>query len=435
MNAPPPNSTGKTAPGRRYFLKSAGAVLALPAIPSLLPDFLGSGIALGAAPASSSSPRRMVAVGNLLGFQCPYLFPEKTGKDWKTTRLLKPLDDLRDEFTIYRGLDHDVKGGHFAVHSFLSGILQMDAKSRPDGNISLDQLAAESIGGATRFPSLTVGSQSGIHGGCMMCWTRSGTRVPPITGPRALFSKLFIKESSDQLARVKDKNSLQGSILDSMRHDAKSLDRRLDREDREKLEEYLTSVREVEKQLQLNEQWADVDKPKAPFKQPADRNMVEDLPLLYELIALALQTDSTRIATLEIGGDFMPSHLGIKGGYHSLSHHGKKQEKIDSLLVIEEYQIKHFAGFLRKLKSIQDGEGALLDHTSVLFGSGMGNGNIHSNHDLPVLLAGGGRNHGEYRDFTGKDKERQRLCNLFVTVLQDFGIERDSFGNSDGILV
>ena len=355
---------------RRYFLKSAGATLALPLFHSLLPSALGTRSVTAAN--LGNNPRRLVAIGNLLGFQLPYLFPKKAGKGYQSTKLLKPLDKLRNDLTVYRGLDHGVKGGHFAVHSFLSGVLQMDAKGRPEGNISIDQLAAETIAGATRFPSLTIGSESGIHGGCMMCWTRAGTRVPPITGPRELFAKLFIKESAKELSKVKDRQALQGSILDAMRGDAKSLDRRLDREDREKLDQYLTSVREVEKQLQLSEQWVEVPKPKAPFKQPKDRNMVEDLPLLYDLIVLALQTDSTRIATLEIGGDFLPSHLGIKSGYHSLSHHGKKQDAIKSLLVIEEYQLKHFARFLQKMKSLPDGDGSLLDRTSVLFGSGMG---------------------------------------------------------------
>lgn len=430
------NSSGEN--GRRYFLKSVGATVALPVLDSLLPSHLGSGIALGATKtvaADLSAPRRLVAVGNLLGFQLPYFFPKSTGKNYETTRLLKPFQKLKNDMTIYRGLDHGVKGGHFAVHSFLTGILQMDAKGRPEGNISIDQLAAETIAGATRFSSLTVGSESGIHGGCMMCWTRSGTRVPPITNPRDLFAKLFIKESANDLAKVKDRYALQGSILDAMNSDAKALNRRLDSGDREKLDEYLTSVREVEKQLQLNEQWADVPKPKAPFDQPQNRNMVEDLPLLYDLITLALQTDSTRIATLEIGGDFIPSHLGVEGGYHGLSHHGKKQDAIDKLLLIEEYQLKHFARFLQKMKSVKSGDSNLLDKTSVLFGSGMGNANVHSNYDLPVILAGGGYEHGYFRNVAKKDGERARLCNLFVTLLQDFGLERDSFGNSDGTLI
>ncbi|MEM9015706.1 MAG: DUF1552 domain-containing protein [Verrucomicrobiota bacterium] len=420
---------------RRHFLRSVGATIALPALPSLTPRVLGASESLGSIAAEAGSPRRMVAVGNLLGYQLDHLFPKETGKDWKSTRLLKNLEPLRDQFTVYRGLDHGVKGGHFAVHSFLTGVLKMDAKGRPDGNISLDQLAAESVRGRTRFPSLTIGSEGGIHGGCQMCWTRSGTRVPPVPGPNELFAKLFVGEPASRLKQVRDKHSLQGSILDAITGDANRIEKRIDQEDRAKLDEYLTSVREVEQQLQLKEQWAEVPKPDAPFDHPQNANLVEDLPLIYDLILLALQTDSTRIATLEIGGDFLPQHLGIKGGYHSLSHHGKEQEKIDSLLVLEEYQLKHFGRFLSRLAETLDGEETLLDQTSVLFGSGMGNANSHTNHDLPILLAGGGFEHGEFKQLPAKGTGKIPLSNLYVTLLQQFGVERDSFGNSTGSFV
>ncbi|MEC5127649.1 DUF1552 domain-containing protein [Verrucomicrobiales bacterium BCK34] len=419
------------SPSRRYFLRSVGATLALPTLHSLLPNALGGSPALGATASETATPNRMVAIGNLLGYQLPYLFPEKPGKNYQSTRLLKPLEALRDDFTLYSGLDHGVKGGHFAVHSFMTGVLTMDAKGRPDGNISLDQLAAESVAGRTRFPSLTVGSESGIHGGCQLSWTRSGVRVPPIPGPKELFERLFVGEPASQLAKVKDKHALQGSILDAMTGNAKTLQKRIDQEDKDKLDEYLTSVREVEKQLQLKEQWVEVPKPEAPFELPGNTNMVEDLPLLYDLMVLALQTDSTRIATLEIGGDFEPKHLGITNGYHTLSHHGKKQENIDQLLVLEEYQFRQFARFLGKLKAIEDGDGSLLDHTSVLFGSGMSNANSHSNSNLPIILAGGGFEHGEYKDVP-MGHHKVPLCNLYLSVLNRFGVERDNFGTSTG---
>ena len=419
------------SPSRRYFLKSVGATLSLPTLHSLLPDTLGAGSALAATISDASTPNRMVAVANLLGFQLPYLFPETPGKNYESTRLLKSLEGLREDYTLYRGLDHGVKGGHFAVHAFMSGVLSIDAKGRPDGNISLDQLAAESAAGRTRFPSLTIGSESGIHGGCQLSWTRSGVRVPPIPGPKELFERLFVGEPVSQLLQVKDKHALQGSILDAIRGDAKTLQKRIDQEDRDKLDEYLTSVREVEQQLQLKEQWVDVPKPEAPFDQPKNKNMVEDLPLLYDLMVLALQTDSTRIATLEIGGDFEPKHLGLEKGYHTLSHHGKKQENIDQLLVLEDYQIQQFARFLEKLKSIPDGEGTLLDHTSVLFGSGMSNANSHSNSNLPVILAGGGFEHGEFKDVP-MERHKVPLCNLYLSVLNRFGVERENFGTSTG---
>lgn len=377
----------------------------------------------------------MVAIGNLLGFYQPEFFPKAAGKDYEMPRLLKPLEPMREDFTLFGGLDHDVKGGHFAVHSFLTGVLSMDAKGRPEGNISLDQRAAEEMGGLTRFPSLTIGSEDGIHGGCQMCWTRSGTRVPPIPGANELFRKLFVNESSSNLKKAKDRFDLKGSILDATRGDAKALEAKLDQTDREKLDEYFTSVRHVEKQLELQRQWANVPKPKSPIDEPKNTNMVDDLPLLYDLIILALQTDSTRIATLEIGGDFEARYFDIKKGYHSLSHHGNAEENIKNLLVLEEYQMKHFARFLEKMKSIPDGESNLLENSMVLFGSGIANANAHTNKNLPVILAGGGFEHGEYREFPKSGINRKPLCNLYVNLLQRFGVEVDAFGTSTGTLI
>jgi hypothetical protein len=236
---------------RRYFLKSAGVTLALPALESLSASILGTGVAIGAT-AAAPGPTRMVAIGNLLGFYQPEFFPAEAGTGYRMPRLLKPLEPCRKDFTLYGGLDHGHKGGHFAVHSFLTGVLQMDAKGMPDGNISLDQRMAETVGSATRFPSLTVGSEGGIHGGCQMCWTRSGTRVPPIPGPAELFRKLFINESAADVAKARDRFHLKESILDAVQHDAKSLGKRLDKADRDKLDEYFSSVRDVEKQLELS---------------------------------------------------------------------------------------------------------------------------------------------------------------------------------------
>ena len=401
----------------------------------VLESFSASAVAAVDAVTSVTRSRRLVSIGNLLGFYQPEFFPKESGDAYEMPRLLRPLAEHRKDFTIYSGLDHEVKGGHFAVHSFLSGVLSMDAKGMPDGNISLDQRAAESVGGETRFQTLTIGSESGIHGGCQMCWTRSGTRVPPISGPRELFRKLFVNEPASNLAKARDRFALKGSILDAVHGDATTLGGKLNHGDRQKLDEYLTSVREVEKQLELWEQWLAVPKPDAPFEEPRNRNMVDDLPLLYDLIALALQTDATKIATLEIGGDFESRYFDIKKGYHALSHHGKVQENIDSLLRLEDYQMKHFARFLGKLKSIQDGESHLLDNTMVLFGSGMANANSHTNTNLPIVLAGGGFKHGSYKQLPPKGLNRVPLCNLFLTLLQQFGVKTERFGTSTGTFV
>ena len=425
------------AANRRFFLKSAGISLALPLLESLSNRALGAGLAEGSkagAALKAGRPVRLVAIGNALGFYQPSFWPEKTGRDYDLPRLLKPLAAHQNNFTLFSGLDHGHKGGHFAIHSYLSGVRTMDAKGMPDGNITLDQRAAESIGGATRFPSLTIGSEDGIHGGCLMSWTRSGTRVPPIPGPKELFRRLYVSDDAADRERTAARLRLQGSILDAVQGDARSLQRHLDKRDREKLDEYFTSVRDVEKQLELSKRWSDVPKPAPGIPEPDNTGFVSDLPVLYDLMALALQTDSTRIATLEIAGGFESSAFGLRKDYHALSHHGQVQENIDGLLKLEQYQMDQFARFLGKLASIEDGGGTLLEHTMVLFGSGMANANAHTNVNLPIILAGGGFRHGEHKRYPTGGLNKQPLCNLYVTMLQKFGVETDRFGIGTGRL-
>ena len=417
---------------RHFLLSSLGTTLALPGMSSLMAKSAGGSSAVRAAKGAGIGAHRFVAIGNLLGYQTKSLFPTTQGRSYEKTALLEPVWDIRDKMTVFRGLDHGVKGGHFAVHSFLSGVLHSEAQNRPEGNVTIDQFLADEVGFETRFPSLTVGSEGGIHGGCQIAWTKSGVRVPPVTNPAELFEKLFVTDSPERRARRVQDNKVQASILDSVLEEANRLSRQVNKEDKDKLEEYLTSVRDVEKRLELRQHWTSQPKPKAPFDKPANRNAVEDLPLLYELIALALQTDSTRIATLEIGGDFMPQHLGIKKDWHGLSHHGNDPEAIASLITLEKYQIEHFGKFVARLSKINDGERSLLDSTSVLFGSGMGDGNSHKNSDLPILLAGGGYKHGEFREVPREGINKVPLCNLFVDIAQKMGVETDSFGNSTG---
>ncbi|MDA7620302.1 DUF1552 domain-containing protein [bacterium] len=417
---------------RRFFFTSAGASLALPGLSSLLAKTANSLATVHATQGAGIGARRFVAVGNLLGFQQKSFFPSIEAREYESTILLKPLEPLREKMTVYRGLDHGIRGGHFAVHSFLSGVLHSEARDRKNGNVTIDQYLAEKVGNQTRFPSLTVGSEGGIHGGCQLSWTRSGVRVPPITNPGDLFDRLFSNDSPKRRLERKGENRLQKSILDAVNDEAKGLSKKVNLEDREKLDEYFTSIRDVEKRIELRRRWADHPKPNAPLDKPSNKNTVDDLPILYELIALALQTDSTRIATLEIGGSFLPQNLGIDKSYHSLSHHGNKADAITDLIKLETYQIEQYGKFLARLQSIQDGEGTLLDSTSVLFGSGIGSGNSHTNSDLPVIVAGGGYKHGDFKKVESKGLNKVRLCNLYVDLAQRMGIETDSFGNSTG---
>lgn len=414
---------------RRSFLKGAGVCLALPYLEAMTPAF--------AVAKRSPNPKRFVAVGNSFGMYQPAFFPKTIGTDYEFPELLAPLKDLQSKFTIFSGLDHGLTGGHFGVHSFLSGVLSVDAKNMPDGNISLDQRIAESLGHETRFPSLTVGSDSGLHNGCQMSWTRSGVRVPPITDPRELFNTLFVEDSQEGKRSAAKRSALKKSILDSVRDDANTLSQRVGKRDREKLDEYFTAVRDAERAVVQNSHWIDVPKPKAPIEAPEHKGIVEDLPTLYDLLLLALETDSTRIATLEISSEaFDTSALGVSGGYHSISHHGKQPDKIRDLIRLERHQTEQFARFLQKLGATQESSQteSLLNDTVVLFGSGMGNANSHTNTNLPIMVAGGGFRHGEHLTYLDKGRQYGQLSNLYLSILNRLGIESDYFANSTGTL-
>jgi len=413
---------------RRTFLKAAGITIALPALESM-PRVQG-------ADRSSTVPKRMVCVGNEFGMNPESFWPQNEGRDYELTPLLNPLKEYRNDFTLFSHLDHGLKGGHFAIHGFLTGVKATDGRNMEEGGISLDQKAAEYVGAQTRFPSMAIGSDSGIHGGCQMSWTRTGTRVPPIPGPRELFRQLFLENSKEAKKQATERVELQASILDSVLDDAKSLKRSLNKVDGHKLEEYFSSVRDVERKLNLNRLWQQVPKPEVSMEEPVNLGLVKDMPIIYDLIALALQTDSTRVATLEIGHSFAVRDLGIKQGYHALSHHGKVKSNIELLVQIEMYQIEQLARFIEKLKSIKEPntDGSLLDQTMVLHGSGMGNANSHTNSDLPIILAGGGFKHGEHKRYPAEGRTRVPLTNLFVSMLQRFGVETDQFSTSTGTL-
>ena len=221
---------------------------------------------------------------------------------------------------------------------------------------------------------------------------------------------------------------------------AKSLDRQLGKADREKLDEYLTAVRSVEKRIEKAESWATTPKPKVDMARPefnsnSDRDMFENMQIMYELIALAFETDSTRSIVMQIpaGNNVFTQLDGVTEGYHALSHHGKDEEKIAQLLKIEYEHTRQLARFMDRIKGSQEQGSSLLDNTTILFGSGMGNAAAHSNKNLPVLVAGGGfKSHGAHRKFTGRNAPP--LANLYTSMLQNMGVEADSFATSTGTL-
>jgi len=389
---------------------------------------MGLGLALpwleSSAMADAPRPRRLVCVGNHLGFYPGNFFPKDAGKDYTPTSTLKPLEQHRNDLTVFSHLDHELNGGHRAVQGFLTSIKKEEAAGFPAKNISLDQVAAEHVGSATRFPSVNAGIQQGTD----MCWTRAGVHVPPVNNPATLFRGLFVNspESEREVERTRLKH--RGSVLDALRDSANALNRTLNVADRDKLDQYLTSVRDVERRLQMSKEWLDRPKPKSPIEEVQDeeRQHIDEVAVFYDLMALALQTDSTRVATFETGLGFRTAELNL-GSYHGLSHHGKSEGRIEQLQVVESFLTTKLSDFISRLK-----EAKILDDTMIVFGSGMSDGSSHSNRNLPVLLAGGGLKHQGHLVCPAQQHKRVPLSNLWLSVLQWFGSESERFGRSTG---
>lgn len=399
---------------RRRFLQGTGIALSLPVFESFAAN----------APTIEKSPRRLVCVGNHLGFYPGNFFPQAAGKDYVPTSTLKPLEVHRNDLTVFSNLDHGLNGGHKGVQGFLNGIKKEEAAGFPEKNISLDQAAAEHVGSATRFSSINTGILQGTD----MCWTRAGVHVPPINNPATLFRALFVNSPQSEREMERTRLKHRGSVLDALRDSASALNRTLGTADRKKLDQYLTSVRNVERRLQMSKEWLDRPKPKPSIDVVLDeeRQHIDEVALFYDLMALALQTDSTRVATLETGMGFRTSELDL-GSYHGLSHHGKSPDRIGQLQVVEAFLTTKLSEFISRLKETQ-----IFDNTLIVFGSGMSDGSIHSNRNLPVLLAGGGLKHQGHVVCPGTQHKRVPLSNLWLSVLHWFGAEKDRFGRSTG---
>lgn len=414
---------------RRRFLRASGVALGLPLLQGLLPRGMAAALPAGGA----GGVRRLVAIGAPLGFHTPLLFPETKGFDYRPTPYLEPLQAHRDKFSVISGLMHpDVDGGHAAEASFLTAAAHPGAPSFRN-TISIDQYAAETMGHLTRFPTLSLSASSGNS----LSYTRSGVRVPPETSPSKIFAKLFLegsaKEKEAQARRLQDGRSVMDLVLDEV----KQVERKIGREDHETLDQYLSSVRDLEQRMLASEEWVKRPKPKVDSPPPKD---IEDradfagrMRLMYDLTFLALSTDSTRLVTfMGSGGNEVVALDGVDDGWHNLSHHGRDPEKIEQLAIIEREEMVLFAEFLGKMKNIREGDHTLLDQTAVILGSSLGNASSHSNVNLPVLFAGGNFKHGQHLAFEGKDAPP--LANLFVSCLQHLGLETERFSSGTGKL-
>ena len=411
-----------TRTNRRSFIKGMGVSLALPMMESLAPRAHAAG---------SLKAKRMAVVSVPFGMVVDKFHPKDTGENWTLSPTLAPLAELKQDFTAFSGLDHGVNGGHAANHTLLSGIKSTERASYPDGNLTVDQRAAELVGHQTRFPSLVFWRDG-------MSYTRTGVRVPALEKPSDAFKLMFVNDTDEEKKFNRAALMSSGSILDTILEDARKLRHELSGNDRHKLEEYFDSIRETEKKIEISKGWVDKGKPRIKDKgmnsiaagsrdDALGSNQVE---IWMDLMLLALQTDSTRIVSMAANN----CNWGLEGvtdSYHTLSHHGQREEVLAQLAIVEEFLMKNLARFIKRLKDVKDAEERpLLESTQVLFGSGLGSGSRHSNVDLPLILAGGGWKHGRHLDA----RRKQPLCNLFLSMLQQMDAEQDYFNRSSGTL-
>jgi hypothetical protein len=404
---------------RRDFLFAAGACLALPAL---------------AKAAEKAPPKRLVAIHVPLGMMPAFFFP-KAGET--SSPYLDLLAKQRDQFTTFAGLSHPgVDGNHHAGQCFLSGAPHPGQPSFRN-SLSLDQLVAEKIGADTRFSSLAVAVRQGEHYADSVAVSRSGVTLPSEASAERLYRKLFVAGTPEEKAATMRRIQAGGSVLDLILDKAKRLEKSSDPQDRARLDQYFQSVRELEGRLERSIAWENRPKPKVDYPMPKDiadaNEVVARSRLMFDLVRLALQTDSTRVVTLSLSTFSVVPHVpGVKNETHGLTHHGNEPDKIAELRKIEEAQLAVFGEMLSSFRDTRETGGNLLDRTQVLYGSCLGNANSHSNQNLPLILAGGGFRHGQNLSFDTVNNTP--LANLYVSMLQNLGVEADRFATSTGTL-
>ncbi len=409
---------------RRTLLKGAGVSMAMPWLSAMESSF--------GAPAKKT-PRRFVAMTLGLGLLADNLNPKQTGRAYESSAYLKDFDDLRKDITVVSGASHPgVGGGHRAESSLLSAA-PMSA-GIPSGNtISVDQLLAKHLGHETRFPSLVLA----LSGSNSPSYTENGSMIPAESSPSSLFTKLFIADTPadrrHQMYRAREGRS----IMDVVADDTRSLKRRVGVGDRDRLDAYFTSVRDLEKRLASSEAWVNKPKPIVNAAKPLDianpNDFIARQRLMSDMIRLALSTDSSRYVVCHFGsGSGVVPINGVEEGYHSLSHHGLDEEKLSQLAIVEKAIVDSWGDFLRSLKEVDEQGESILDTTSVLLTSNLGNASSHSNKNMPVLLAGGGFQHGQHLAFD--QNKNHPLPNLYLSILQQTGLSAERFATSTGTM-
>ena len=419
-----------TKPGldRRSFLRAAGVGFTLPLLEAMRPVF-------SRAAAEVKAPRRMVCIMTNMGVLSRYFSPKKAGRDYESTPYLDLIKEHRKQMTIISGTSHPgVGGNHYAENSFLSCAPGCGGTNFKN-TISVDQFAAEQIGHLARFPSLVLLAGKGHNG--LISQTRDGVEIPPEKSPSAIYRKLFLQGSPKEIeTRIRE---LRGgaSILDFVKSEAKALQGSLGARDKERVDQYFTSVRDLEQRLQHMEDWERKPKPVTKRPEPADINDPSEVEgqtnLMYDMVRIALETDSTRIISLYLGPLVVTAQIpGVTMETHSLTHHGNEESKIAQCRKIEEVQFRCLNRLLGLLRSTKEQGAELLDHTALLYGSCLSNANSHDTSNLPVILAGGGFKHGQHLQFD--PVHNTPLANVFVSLLQQTGINADKFASSNGTL-
>lgn len=435
---------------RRSFLKGLGVAVALPWLDAMTP----------ALAAAKPSPLRVAFVYVPNGIVMDEWTPATTGRDFALKRIMKPLAPVREDFSVLSGLaDYnglalgDGPGDHArAGASFLTGVhCKKTAGADIQAGVSADQIAAQAIGGQTRFASLELGCEdSRTVGNCdsgyscaytnSLSWRTPTTPLPPEVNPRNTFERLFGTTDLSLAPEVRARRAAyRKSILDLVREDTQRLTGTLGATDKRKLDEYLFAVREIEKRIESAEKDQNHFTPNLEKPAGIPITFNEYAKLTFDLLTLAFQADLTRISTLVLareGSMRVYPEIGIPDPHHPLTHHRNQAEWIEKVKQINTFHIELFSAFLQKLKATPDGDGSLLDHSMIVYGSGLGDGNRHTHEDLPILLAGRGDN-GTSAFKPGRHivyKSQTPMTNLYLTLLERMGVRPEKIGDSTGKL-
>ena len=401
----------------------------------MLPPFARAASASPLAPVPSRAGCSASATTS--GLLPDLFFPTGTGREYAASPYLKLLQEHRNDFTVFSGVSHpNVDGGHPSDISFLTAAPH-PASSSFRNTISLDQHIAERIGTLTRFPSLTLAVNGAARS---LSWTGTGVAIPPEERASDVFNQLFLQGTPEQVEAQIHRLDTGRSILDAVADQAKDLQRNVGARDRSRLDQYFTSVRDLEHRLQESRDWESKPKPVVNVAAPVDpaspAQYMDKVKVMYDLARLAFETDSTRAITLMLNSVGTPVVTipgeTITDSYHNLSHHGKAEDKLAQLKVLDEWHMKLLADLFSDLKAVREGEETLLDRTMILYGSNLGDANAHSTTNMPTLFAGGGFHHGQHLAFDRA--QNYPLPNLFVSMLQRMGLDEDKFASSTGTM-